>query len=126
MSQASLQTAYVYTHLAIFAGFRVDALMRIPSRFNLSWLVRVNGVFIVLDGNMKNCRDICYAKDAGNIIYPGLPGCVKTGCTASPAFKSRFCTQHSPRSCSTSYDEGKYTDTLHMYRVQENTCGYNG
>ena len=29
---------------------------------------------IVLDGNMKNRRDICYAKDAGSIQYPGLPG----------------------------------------------------
>ena len=40
-----------------------------------------------------NRRDICLAKDAGSISYPGLPGYIKTGCMASPAFKSRFCLQ---------------------------------
>ena len=32
--------------LAMFVGFRVDALMRIPNWFNLSRLVRVNGPFV--------------------------------------------------------------------------------
>lgn len=54
---------------------------------------------LVLDGNMKNRRDICLAKDAGWIRYPGLPGQVVTGCMASPAFKSRFCQEHQVRSC---------------------------
>lgn len=57
---------------------------------------------IVLDGNMKNRRDICFAKDAGSIQYDGLPGHIKTGCMASPAFKSRFCHQHTTRSCNLS------------------------
>ena len=34
---------------------------------------------------MKNRRDICLARDAGAISYPGLPGHIKTGCVASPA-----------------------------------------
>ena len=46
---------------------------------------------------MKNRRDICYTKDAGFVHYPGFPGQIKTGCVASPAFKSRFCQQHSAR-----------------------------
>ena len=53
---------------------------------------------LVLDGNMKNRRDICSAKDAGYVEYPGLPGRIKTGCMASPAFKSRYCNQHVTRS----------------------------
>lgn len=55
---------------------------------------------IVLDGNMKNRRDICSAKEAGSIQYPGLPGHIKTGCMASPRFKSRYCSNHDERSCS--------------------------
>ena len=42
----------------------------------------------MLDGNMKNRRDVCMAKDAGSIEYPGLPGHIKSGCTASPKFNS--------------------------------------
>lgn len=49
---------------------------------------------LVLDDNMKNRQDICYAKDAGFVQFPGLPGQIETGCVASPAFKSRFCTKH--------------------------------
>lgn len=60
---------------------------------------------LVLDGNMKNRRDICYAKDAGFVQYPGLPGQINTSCVASPAFKSHFCQQHSTRSCSSSKDK---------------------
>ena len=42
---------------------------------------------------------MCRASDAGYVEYPSLPGAIKTGCINSPAFLSRFCTQHSPRSC---------------------------
>lgn len=52
---------------------------------------------LIIDGNMKNRRDICAAKDAGWIQYPELPGCVKTGCISSPAFKSAFCAKHKIR-----------------------------
>lgn len=53
---------------------------------------------MVLDGNMKNRRDICSARDAGWINYPGLPKVI-TGCMASPSYKSRFCKEHHVRSC---------------------------
>lgn len=49
---------------------------------------------------MKNRRDVCLAKDAGFIQYPGLPGHIKTGCMATPAFKSRYCPQHTTRAYS--------------------------
>ena len=49
---------------------------------------------LVLDSSMKNRRDVCFTKDTGSIHYPGLPGHIKTGCVASPSFKSRFCRKH--------------------------------
>ena len=45
---------------------------------------------IVLDGNMKNQRDVCNAREAGYIEYEGLLGRVETGCMNTPAFKSRY------------------------------------
>ena len=42
---------------------------------------------------------MCRASDAGFLEYPSLPGAIRTGCINSPAFMSRFCTQHRPRSC---------------------------
>ena len=76
---------------------------------------------LVLDGNMKNRRDICYAKDAGFVQFPGLPGQIKTGCVASPAFKSRFCTKHDCRSLSStnSVDKG-------MHMLQKTSGGLRG
>ena len=43
---------------------------------------------LVIDGNMKNRRDVCMAKDAGYIQYLGLPGHIKSGYTLSPKFVS--------------------------------------
>ena len=54
---------------------------------------------MVMDGNMKNRRDVCYAKDAGFIQFEGLTGSIKTGCTATPTFKSRYCTNHINQAC---------------------------
>ena len=56
---------------------------------------------LVIDGNMKNRRDICYAKSAGYIEFPGLSGSITTGCQASPAYKSRYCEQHKVVACDT-------------------------
>ena len=42
---------------------------------------------LVMDGNMKNRRDVCMARDAGYIEYSGLPGAIKTG------------SLHTPRAC---------------------------
>ena len=39
---------------------------------------------------MKNRRDVCYAKDAGYVEFDGLSGSIKTGCQATPAYKSRY------------------------------------
>jgi hypothetical protein len=51
---------------------------------------------LVLDGNMKNHRDVCAAKEAGFAEYDGLPGKVKTGCTETPQLQSRYCAAHMP------------------------------
>jgi hypothetical protein len=54
------------------------------------------GSVLVLDGNMKNNREVCYATRAGYTEFSGLVGQIATGCPNSPAFKSRYCTYHSP------------------------------
>lgn len=58
--------------------------------------VRGCGETIVIDGNMKNHRDVCLATEAGYIEYLGLPGRVTTGCANTPDFKSRYCYLHKP------------------------------
>jgi len=58
---------------------------------------------------MKNCREIFLAKDAGMVSYPGLPGHIKTGCTTSPAYKSRYCKNHQTRVCEAVIHQGMYT-----------------
>ncbi len=42
---------------------------------------------MVLDGNIKNHRDVCKARDAGYTEYEGLPGSIKTGCMNTPSVK---------------------------------------
>ena len=59
------------------------------------------GTVLILDGNMKNRRDICFAKSAGYIEFDGLSGSITTGCQASPAYKSRYCDQHRVLACDT-------------------------
>ena len=57
---------------------------------------------LVLDGNMKNRRDVCMARDAGYTVYENLPGVVKTGCMNSPEPNSRHCKLHRIRACNPS------------------------
>ena len=52
---------------------------------------------LVLDGNMKNRRDVCAASEAGFTEYEGLPGVIKTGCQLSPGYQSKYCYTHAPR-----------------------------
>ena len=52
---------------------------------------------LVLDGNMKNRRDVCAATKAGFVQYEGLPRAITTGCQLSPALQSKFCIHHTPR-----------------------------
>jgi hypothetical protein len=54
------------------------------------------GKVLVLDGNMKNSREVCYATDAGHTEFSGLAGMIQTGCPNTPAYKSRYCIFHSP------------------------------
>ena len=60
---------------------------------------------LVLDGNMKNRRDVCMARDAGYTAYEGIPGSVKTGCMNTPEPKSRYCKTHQVRVCGTKTTE---------------------
>ena len=54
---------------------------------------------------MKNRRDVCYAKDAGFIQFDGFSGLIKTGCSATPAYKSHYCSNHANHSCTLSKPE---------------------
>ena len=49
---------------------------------------------LILDGNMKNCRDVLYPK-LGE--YESLPGTIKTGCQLSPMRTSKYCFNYAPR-----------------------------
>ena len=53
----------------------------------------------MLDGNMKNQRNIGAATEAGYIQYPHLPESIKTGCQLSPPSTSKYCTLHAPHVC---------------------------
>ena len=63
------------------------------------------GDVLVIDGNMKNRRDICAATEAGFATFKGLPGAIKTGCQLSPGYQSKFCSYHSPRVACISADK---------------------
>jgi len=52
------------------------------------------GHVLVIDGNMKNHRDICFAKSSGQIEFMDLPGQINIGCINTPAYKSRYCADH--------------------------------
>ena len=52
---------------------------------------------LIMDGNMKNRRDVCAASEAEYIEYEGLPGALKTGCQFSPAYQTKYCNTHAPR-----------------------------
>ena len=55
------------------------------------------GYVIVMDGNMKNHQDVCFAASAGYVEYKGLPRRVRTGCPNSLSeFKSHYCALHPP------------------------------
>jgi len=67
-------------------------------------------VLLVIDGNLKNHRDVCLAKEAGFVTYHGLPGKVKTGCQLTPELKSRYCSLHKPRVCVKPQDDANEED----------------
>ena len=50
----------------------------------------------MLDGNMKNSREVCNAIQAGHTEFNGLPGSIQTGCPNTPSYKSQYCTVHAP------------------------------
>ena len=84
-----------YLMCLIFAGHRCG--------------VRGCGETIVIDGNMKNHRDVCLATEAGFVEYNGLSGRVTTGCANTPDFRSRYCHLHKPTSIG-AQEEGKRLD----------------
>lgn len=70
------------------------------------------GSVLVLDGNMKNRRDICAADHAGFVEYTGLPGNIKTGCMDTPEQQSKFCPHHKLRQDLSSNNHGKVVEAI--------------
>ena len=83
------------------------------------------GTVLVIDGNMKNCRDVCAAKHAGFVEYAGLPGRVTTGCMETPEQTSKFCSQHKPRQssnkCSSDSPENHFGEVIEMILAKKST-----
>jgi len=70
---------------------------------------------IVIDGNLKNRRDICASTSAGYLSFTGLPD-IKTGCQSTPAWQSKFCYDHAPRTCKMSdVSEDLYSERAVQY-----------
>ena len=64
---------------------------------------------IVIDGNLKNRRDICACNSAGWLTFDGLPDRIKTGCQLTPAWQSKYCYDHAPRvNSKTMYESEQY------------------
>ena len=72
---------------------------------------------LVLDGNLKNRRDVCAATEAGFIQYPILPGSIKTGCQLSPLQTSSYCFYHAPRVSKRSDPDGESADPSYVEGV---------
>lgn len=52
---------------------------------------------LVVDGNMKNRRDVCAASEAGYVQYEDFSMVIKTGCQLMPGYSSKYCFIHAPR-----------------------------
>ena len=63
----------------------------------------------MIDGNLKNRRDICACNSAGWLTFDGLPDRIKTGCQLTPAWQSKYCYDHAPRvNSKTMYESEQY------------------
>ncbi|CAB4006023.1 Hypothetical predicted protein [Paramuricea clavata] len=49
---------------------------------------------IVLDGNMKNAREVCACNNVGELFFSGMEGSIVVGCQNTPKKGSRYCVEH--------------------------------
>lgn len=49
---------------------------------------------LVLDGNMKNARQVCMVKDVAELHFSAINGSIVVGCQNTPAKGSRYCAEH--------------------------------
>ena len=84
------------------------------------------GTVLVIDGNLKNNREVCAAVDAGFVEYPGLPGKVKTGCMETPEQQSKYCSDHKPRRLISSDDraDGRVIEMILAKKETRQTVHY--
>ena len=79
------------------------------------------GTVLVIDGNLKNNREVCAAEDAGYVEYPGLPGSVKTGCMETPEQTSKYCCDHKPRQLKNNSEERVDGRVIEMILAKKET-----
>ena len=78
---------------------------------------------LIIDGNMKNHRDVCFASHAGYTKYSGLPGKVCTGCPNTPDYSSRYYKIHKPTVATPQVSEQGTDDHPPKSLVQEDQVG---
>lgn len=78
---------------------------------------------LIIDGNIKNHRDVCFASHAGYTEYSGLPGKVCTGCPNTPDYSSRYCKTHKPTVAIPQVSEQGTDDRPQKSLVQEDQVG---
>jgi len=54
---------------------------------------------IVIDGNMKNCRQVCGVKDVTVCLFQSIAGEIKTGCINTPQKGYLVCKNHIDSAC---------------------------
>ncbi|KXJ21076.1 hypothetical protein AC249_AIPGENE27746 [Exaiptasia diaphana] len=60
---------------------------------------------VVIDGNMKNCRQVCSCKGVTQLQFEGMIGAITVGCLNTPAKGLRLCKDHSTTSIAFRDDE---------------------
>lgn len=84
------------------------------------------GTVLVIDGNLKNNREVCAAVDAGFVEYPGLAGKVQTGCMETPEQQSIYCSDHKPCRLLSSDDraDGRVIEMILAKKETQQTVHY--
>ncbi|CAB4004926.1 Hypothetical predicted protein [Paramuricea clavata] len=67
---------------------------------------------VVIDGNMKNARQVCSCLDVGELHFDGMSGSILVGCQNTPGKKSRFCDVHKDAACALKDDWSSMTDSI--------------
>ncbi|XP_044174053.1 uncharacterized protein LOC114970138 isoform X3 [Acropora millepora] len=74
---------------------------------------------LVLDGNMKNARQVCSCRDIGELQYAGMEGTVVVGCQNTPGKGSRYC--HIHNGFARQFQDDNIEDTINESKTAHNS-----